>query len=58
MAYETNLIGFISREENNLLTTMMNHRTDVDQFSVVDGHFQAPIKHLTVPAVDQYGQVI
>ena len=58
MAYETNLVGFISREEHNLLTTMLNHRVDVDQFSVVDGHFQAPVKHLSVPATDQHGQIM
>lgn len=58
MAYKTNLIEFISREENNLLTTMANFREDLDQFPKVDGHFQAPGDYLSVPASDQHGRTI
>lgn len=58
MAYKTNLLEFISKEENNLLTTIVNHRADLDQFSKVDGHFQAPLQHINVPATDQHGRTI
>lgn len=58
MAYETNLIEFISKEENNLLTTMANYRADFEQFAKVDGHYQAPVQHLTVPDSDNVGRTI
>ncbi len=58
MAYKTNLIEFISREENDLLTTTANFREDFDRFSKVDGHLQAPGDYLSVPASDQHGRTI
>ena len=56
--YETNLLEFVSKEENNLLTTLVNYHADIGQFSKVDGHFQAPTKHVAVPAADTYGRTI
>jgi hypothetical protein len=58
MAYTTNLLEFISKEENNLLTSMVKCHDDVAQFAKVDGHFQAIVKHLDVPADDEHGRTM
>ena len=56
--YETNLLEFVSKEEHNLLTTLHTYHDDVKQFSRVDGHYQAPTKHITIPAADNHGRMI
>src|SRR4051812_26879118 len=56
--YETNLLEFVSKEENNLLTTIHNYHEDVEHFARVDGHFQAPTKYVTVPAADNHGRML
>lgn len=58
MSYKTNLIEFIAKEENNLLTTMAKFRDDFEQFAKVDGHFQAPTEYISVPAADNYGRIV
>jgi len=56
--YETNLIKFASKEENNLFTSIHTYHDDVTHFARVDGHFQAPVKHVNVPAADNYGRMV
>ena len=51
--YETNLIEFAAKEEHNLLTSIHTYHDDVTNFARVDGHFQAPVKHVNVPAADK-----
>lgn len=56
--YETNLIEFASKEEHNLVTSIHTYHDDVAHFARVDGHFQAPVKHVDVPAADNYGRMV
>jgi hypothetical protein len=56
--YETNLIEFASKEEHNLLTSIHTYHDDLVHFARVDGHFQSPIKHINVPAADNYGRMV
>lgn len=56
--YETNLIEFASKEEHNLLTSIHRYHDDVTHFARVDGHFQAPVKHVNVAATDNYGRML
>ena len=58
MEYQTNLLEFLSKEENNLLTSMMKYRDDVDAFSRVDGHFQAPVAYIDVPAGNEQARTV
>ena len=46
---ETNLLGFISAEEQNLLVSLLKcHRDIALAFPKLDGAYQAPIKHIEV----------
>jgi hypothetical protein len=56
--YETNLIEFASKEEHNLLTSIHTYHDDVTHFARVDGHFQAPVKYVNIPAADNYGRMV
>lgn len=58
MEYKTNLIEFLSKEENNLLTTIVNCRSDLDAFSRIDGIFQAPFERIDVKATDNYSRML
>lgn len=51
---ETNLLGFLGAEEQNLLTSMVKcHRDIAIAFPKLDGAFQAPIKLINID--DKYG---
>lgn len=58
MEYKTNLLEYLSKEENNLLTSLVNYRHDVDAFAQVDGHFQAPVPHIEVPADNDHARMV
>lgn len=56
---ETNLLGFLGAEEQNLLTTMVKcHRDIAIAFPKLDGAFQAPIKHIDININDEHPKTI
>ena len=56
---ETNLLGFLGAEEQNLLTSMVwCHRDIAIAFPKLDGAFQAPIKHVDININNEYPKTI
>lgn len=56
---QTNLLGFIGIEENNLLASMVTCHRDIGKaFPKIDGIFQAPMKHIKININDDHKNIV
>ena len=53
-----NLLHYLGVEEQNLLTSLVKFREEFNQFSNLDGVYQAPISRLRIPEDDEPGLLI
>ena len=56
---ETNLLGFVGAEEQNLLVSLVKCHRDIAQaFPKLDGAYQAPIKYIDVNIKDEHPKTV